>query len=316
MRARADRDGRSDEGSALILVMVLMVVGALIVLPLMEYAMSVGRANSILSVKTARTEAVKGGLRLALADSTRLYDTCGPPLGGANTAIHISSYGIDVPVETNCYFIDQALSLDATEVRYGLAAVQVGQTVPVGMMSSGYVSPNPTSTSAWIADTSLTTVTDKIWLPNLPTHGLSPRTPLGWQMPPEFLPEGVAECTVYFPGTYPNPVTLDGPTYFASGIYYFEDTVLISGGADVVVGSGGGDDEGCTQRSARRLLRHRRALHAQHQRPRGVRSCSASPAVSWSTTPSAGRSSCSSTSATWRPATPAAARRRACPSCP
>ena len=124
--------------------------------------------------------------------------------------------------------------------------MQVGQTVPVGMMSSGYVSPNPTSTSAWIADTSLTTVTDKIWLPNLPTHGLSPRTPLGWQMPPEFLPDGVAECTVYFPGTYPNPVTIDGPTYFASGIYYFEDTVLISGGADVVVGSGGGDDEGCT----------------------------------------------------------------------
>ena len=41
---------------------------------------------------------------------------------------------------------------------------------------------------------------------------------------------------MYFPGTYTNPVTIDGPTYFASGIYYFEDTVLINGGADVVVG--------------------------------------------------------------------------------
>ena len=89
-------------------------------------------------------------------------------------------------------------------------------------------------------------MTNKIWLPNLPTHGLSPRSPLGWQMPPEFLPEGVAECTVYFPGTYPSPVTLDGPTYFTSGIYFFEDTVLVSGGADVVVGSGGGEEQGCT----------------------------------------------------------------------
>jgi hypothetical protein len=243
MRTRNGRDGRTDEGSALLLVLVLMVVGALIVLPLMDYAMSTGRANTVLSTKTARTEAVKAGLRIAMADSTRLYSRCGPPLGGANTFVVLSATGVDVPVTTKCYFIDQALSLDPTEVRHGLAAVQVGQTVPAGLLSAGYVSPNPTSTSAWIADTTLTSLTDKVWLPDLPSHGLSPRSPLGWQMPPEFLPVGVTDCTVYFPGTYPNAVTLDGPTYFTSGIYYFEDTVLITGGADVVVGEG--EFEGC-----------------------------------------------------------------------
>ncbi len=53
----------------MILVLVLMVIGALIVLPLMDYAMAVGRTNTVLSSKTAGTEAVKGGLRIALADT-------------------------------------------------------------------------------------------------------------------------------------------------------------------------------------------------------------------------------------------------------
>ena len=43
--------------------------------------MAVGRANTVLSVKTARTEAVKAGLRMAMAEPTRLYDACGPAGG-------------------------------------------------------------------------------------------------------------------------------------------------------------------------------------------------------------------------------------------
>ena len=55
--------------------------------------------------------------------------------------------------------------------------MQKGQAVPPGMLSSGYVSPDPTSTSAWIADTSLKSVTNKVWMPDLPVHGLSPTAP-------------------------------------------------------------------------------------------------------------------------------------------
>ena len=58
------------------------------------------------------------------------------------------------------------------------------------------------------------------------------------------MPSGFPTCRVYFPGTYPDPVVLDGPTYFASGIYYFENEVRIVGGADVVVGLGAA--QGCT----------------------------------------------------------------------
>jgi hypothetical protein len=241
MTDRNRRDTRPDEGSALILVLVLMIVGAMIVLPLMDYAMSVGRNNTVLSVKTSRTEAVKAGLRIALAEPTRLYETCGA--GGGTVGIPLSASGLAVSVSTRCYFIDSALSLESAQVRLGLAAVQKGQSVPAGLISSGYVSPDPSSTSAWIADTSLLSEVNKIWMPDLPVHGLSPRSPLGWQMP-----AGFPECTVYFPGTYTNQVTIDGPTYFASGIYYFEDVVLINGGtvtspADVVIG--GGVVEGC-----------------------------------------------------------------------
>ena len=237
MVSRNSRTRSSDEGSALILVLVLMVVGSLLVLPLMSYAMAVGRANTVLSTKSKRTEAVKAGLRIAMASPTRLYETCG--LAGATVPKVLSTFGLDVPVTTKCYFVGSAFSLDSAQVRYGAAAVQKGQSVPAGLLSTGYVSPDPTSTNRWIADTALKSVTDKIWLPDLPVHGLSPRSPLGWVMP-----AGFPACKVYFPGTYTNPVTINGPTFFASGIYYFEDTLTFAGGADAVVG--GGVVEGCT----------------------------------------------------------------------
>jgi hypothetical protein len=60
------------------------------------------------------------------------------------------------------------------------------------------------------------------------------------------MPAGFDACDVYFPGTYIDPINITGPTpvYFASGIYYFENTVTIGGDANVVVG--GGSVEGCT----------------------------------------------------------------------
>jgi hypothetical protein len=240
MTYRHTRDKRSDEGSALILVLVLMIIGAMIVLPLMSHIMAVGRANTVLSVKTARTEAVKAGLRMAMAEPTRLYDACGP--AGATSSVALTTTGMSVPVKTECFKIREGFSLDTAQVRYGLAAVQKGQSVPPGMLSTGYVSPDPASTSAWQADTSLKSLTNKVWMPDLPVHGLSPRAPGGWLMPTPTFPA----CKVYFPGTYKNPVTISGPTptYFASGIYYFESTLTIGAGADVVVG--GGVVEGCT----------------------------------------------------------------------
>ncbi len=55
---------------------------------------------------------------------------------------------------------------------------------------------------------------------------------------------GGQTCKVYFPGKYVDDIVLTGPTFFTSGIYYFEGKVRVEGGANVVVGDG--RYQGCT----------------------------------------------------------------------
>ncbi len=230
---------RGDEGSALILVLVMIVIGSLIVIPTMTYAMTVMRANTVLSEKSKRIEGVKSGLRLALADPKGLYTACGA--GGPTTAVNLASTTNNGnTISTKCYWLSSESSQAANEMRIGLVSTQVGST-PDPVLQGGPIVPAvPRATETeWLAQTSVLSETDKVWLPNLPVHGLSLRAPGGTQMP-----AGYPTCTVYFPGTYTDPVTLTGPTYFTSGVYYFEKQVTIKNGADVVVG--GGATPGCT----------------------------------------------------------------------
>ncbi len=227
-----------DEGSVLILCLVFMIVGAMIVVPLMNYAMSVMRANTVLSDKTKRVESVKAGLRIALADPVSLYEQCGN--GGPNTPIRLTSPQVSgQSVVTNCYFIDFASAQSPDEMHWGLVATQAGQAPPAQLKGSSYVSPNPANAAAWVADTVPTSVTGKIWMPNLPVHALNRRAAAGFQMP-----SGFPTCKVFFPGTYTDPVTINGPTYFTSGIYYFENEVKFVGGASAVIGLGA--EQGCS----------------------------------------------------------------------
>ena len=240
-----------DDGSVLILVLVMIVIGSLIVIPTMRYAMSVLSANTVLSQKTKRIESAKAGLRLSLADPVRLYQACGA--GGPSTPVRLAPISMgDIGVSTDCYFIDYQAAQSAEELRVGVTSTQLGTAPPEELTGSSWCPPQPSrtapcdfepadpaSSSEWLTQTTLQSETDKIWLPNLPVHGLNRRSPDGNQMP-----SGFPTCTVYFPGTYPDRVVLDGPTYFTSGIYYFENEVRIEGGASVVVGLGA--VPGCT----------------------------------------------------------------------
>ncbi len=234
-----------DTGSVLPLVLVMMIIGSLIVIPTMRYAVTVLKANTVLSEKTMRIESAKAGLRLSLADPVRLYDAC-----GAGRAVDPRPTGSDlhgrVDVTTNCYFIDSLSAQSDEELRVGVTSTQVGTAPPEELTGTSWCAPSPSRTvpcdfgpadpasaSEWLTQSTLQSETDKIWLPNLPVHGLNRRSPDGNQMP-----SGFPTCTVYFPGTYPDQVVLDGPTYFTSGIYYFENEVRIEGGASVVVGLG------------------------------------------------------------------------------
>jgi len=234
---RAIADQR-DRGSVLILALVFMVIGAMIVLPLLSYSMAVLRANSVLSNKTQRIEAVKGGLRASLANPLDLYKTCGE--GESLSSVDVNG----MTVYNECRFLYAAKALAETEIRYGIVTTQVGESAPPYLAGSRYEPVDPDSATGWLADTTLDSVTGNIMLPNLPVYGTSPRSPLGSQMPEDYVPDGYDSCKVFFPGKYVDALTLDGPAFFVSGIYYFTQPVTILGGARVVVGDG--THEGCT----------------------------------------------------------------------
>lgn len=226
-----------DEGTTLMLVLVLMIIGSLIVIPLMQYSISVMRANTVLSDKTERLEGVKSGLRVALAQPVSLYQTCGA--GGPSTPINLATTSINgQTISTKCYFIDYQAAQSASELRTGLVATEIGETVPAALTGDTWT-PSGSNEAEWIDSTSKASETGKIWLPNLPAHGLDVRSNAGYQMP-----AGYPTCKVFFPGTYSDALTLTGPVYFTSGIYYFENTVTVAGGATVVAGQGA--IEGCT----------------------------------------------------------------------
>jgi hypothetical protein len=228
-----------DRGGALILALVMIILGATVVLPTLSYTMAVTRQSRVAMTRTAGDEAVKGGLRTALADPGKLYLEC---QGGSRTTVHPIASAI-ANVSTSCSWLSEAYARDSTQIPYSVATVQAGSTVPPDAWPAGtsYPSSGNSATHAWVADTTPTSTGSKILAPYLPAHALSHPSPTGYPMPAPF-----PACTVFFPGTYLNPVTITSatPTFFASGIYYFESTVTISGSAKVVVGDGA--TEGCT----------------------------------------------------------------------
>ncbi len=235
----AERQAEQDQGAVLVLVLVLMVVGAMLVLPLMSYSIAVLRSNEVLSDKSQDLEGVKSGLRIALADPVSLYKTCsdggGPNIDKGMAAVTVNGN----VVTTKCNAIDFEFAQAADEIRMGLTATQVGSPIPVGLSGDRFSPVDPMSVTEWTTATSTYSETGKIWYPNLPEHGLDFRQTVGTPMK-----AGWPTCTVYFPGTYKTAVTLNGPTFFTNGIYYFESDVIIEGGASVVVGDGA--RQGCT----------------------------------------------------------------------
>ena len=238
--------GQRDEGAVLVLALVVVIVATLIVTPLLRYAATVTRSSRIVDQRVQRLEAVKGGLRTALADPVGLFNACqGAGLNPTHGAT-LASPQLSVPVASACYLMSTNFTEDVTKRPWGVAAVQVGATLP-----STFTSASPARTdlyggtgsdeTAWRTnDTSATRTQGKIWTPNLPAHASTP-----WSADPKVMTYGGA-CQVYFPGTYVDPITITGstPVYFTSGVYYFENTVTISGSANVVVGAG--SVAGCT----------------------------------------------------------------------
>jgi hypothetical protein len=236
---QARRDARRDEGSALVFALFVVIMGSFMITPLLSYARSVTRNSEIEQSKTARAEAVKGGLRTALASPKDFYDACSN--SGLHTEVVLGTPGLDLGVRTVCTTVKNATALSASELRVAMTTVQSGSTAPVGTVGDTYSGLGSSQINNWVNDTTTMSTNGKILLPQLPSHALSHPSSAGYQMP-----AWAGNCRVFFPGTYQDPITISDsqPTFFTSGIYYFENTITFTGSANVVIG--GGSQDGCT----------------------------------------------------------------------
>lgn len=238
MRRAPERTRHDDQGSALVLVLVLVIVAALIVLPVLAYAVAVMRENTVVIEGREQAEAVKGGFRYAMADPQNLYDTC---TGGS--AELPEPPGLTIPIETTCSQLSWVPAVPDDDLPWSIATTYAGVAPPTaggGVIPTIYPGSGALDPQTWIDDSSTLRQTGKVFLPNLPVHPLTLRNASGFTMLP-----GFPTCRVYYPGTYKSAITINGPTYFASGVYYFEKKITLVGGASVVAGSGDYDD-GCT----------------------------------------------------------------------
>ena len=134
-RRLANRKEHRDEGMAMVFCMVFIILGMLIVTPLLDYASTVLRSNRIQNDKTARAEAVRGALRMALADPKALYSTCGA--SGLHVSVPLASSGLSIPVQMGCTTLSAANALSAAQLRTAVTTTQVGSTCLL------YTSPSP-----------------------------------------------------------------------------------------------------------------------------------------------------------------------------
>ncbi|HNJ97765.1 MAG TPA: hypothetical protein PLV13_06550 [Ilumatobacteraceae bacterium] len=234
-------DGRPrDEGMALVFAMVFMIMATALILPLLSYTRTVMKAANDEDRKIARVSATTGAMRLALAEPIKLYQACAEK-AGLHVAFPLAVPDVGTPVEVECYTINQASELDGSEIRVAMTTVAAGSVAPDGTVGDPYVNNGSLDPHQWWNDATTASQGGSIWLPYLPTHALNHPASSGYMMP-----SWAGNCRVFFPGTYSDPITITDniPTYFTSGVYYFEGTVTFGANANVVVGLGAA--EGCT----------------------------------------------------------------------
>lgn len=230
----------TDRGAVLVMALVLVVLCALITVPLLTYATAITEQRNEPAAQMARIEAAKAGLRTALLNPTRLYTRCSTATATTSRVLPTVDLGDDVTATTKCFALSSERREPEGEQRIALGVTQVGATVPTAPWAVGTPYAAPSADPAqWVGDTRANPRPGKVWLPKLPQRRtLPPVSSTGYAM--------ADDCRVYLPGIYTSPVTITGPapTYFASGVYYFEEPITFGRDAKVVAGDGA--TAGCT----------------------------------------------------------------------
>ncbi len=228
-----------DSGSILVLVLVTSVVATLFILPILYYISTVARASAVTSNKAEAVELADGGTWVALNNQAALFDMCGVQ------PIPSSLDGVSV----TCQVLDFESQRDPADVPYDAATVQADRPLAPGVGSDQYANPNTAADpSAWLtaADSTSAATAGKVWLPELPVRPVGTGDKRDQMLIPgteDPLYSG-RPCRVFFQGTFTEPITIDQPAYFLSGVYYFTQPITLLAGADVVAGPG--EQLGCT----------------------------------------------------------------------
>lgn len=248
-----NRRESTDRGSALLLVMVLMVVGGLIATGLLTYSQAVIRARPALHERIAGAEAVKSGTRMAIT----LQREFGPSdcfaasaswtIAGTNvnaTCASLSSYTsgrgrlgtvITANAGTTANLVTPTWAGTLAQAAIGEVTINTGA---MGTSTSQTLVRGAGSAFGW------TTSNVGWWQVAGDNSGATWTYPSLPQIPSYSRPgsqASIGACVLYYPGRYlgTTPLTLNGGThYFASGVYYFERPLVITGGAQVVFGEG------------------------------------------------------------------------------
>lgn len=242
-----------DQGSALLMVMILMVVGGIIATGLLAYSEAVIRARPALHDRVAAAEAVKSATRMAITlqrdlgpsdcfatttnwtiADTSVTTTCSTissyttGRGRAGTVITANGGGAtNIVTPSWAGNVSTALSGEVT-VNTGAQGGATSNVLTRG--SNGSFGWTPSNIGWWQAVGDLEGTT-RVYptLPQVPSYSRP-----GSQA-------SIGTCLLYFPGRYLGtaPLTLTGGThYFASGVYYFERPIVVTAGAQVVFGEG------------------------------------------------------------------------------
>ena len=172
-----------------------------------------------------RAEAVRGALRIAMADPKALYDTCSA--SGLHNEVVLANPGLDVGVHTVCTTVNSAAELDDTDLRVGVDdhAGRVGRTARRdrhGVAALGQRKP------ARLAERHHHRQHRRQDLVAQPARARA-EPPRQRRLHDARVGRDRAECSSRVRTTPRSPISDNVPTFFASGIYYFESDVTFSG---------------------------------------------------------------------------------------
>ena len=221
-----------NRGSVLPMVLVLTVVGSIIVVALLNFAVALFRTQPKLAARDDAFMSARSAMEMAIvfqraAGPDQCFTTTQPatfPINGSTASASCSPAGNYYGTARNQFGLITT-SADASTALTGPASAQIAGSVFVSGLDL-------TDTRQWfdlVGDDSEGDGTH-----DYPTLPPVPAAPRGSIDPPRY-----GSCSLYFPGRYSDPLTLSaGDHYFTSGVYYFGDVVTLEPGARAVAGLG------------------------------------------------------------------------------